>query len=166
VVLGVGAWLVLRMRAVEDARMMVRMALDLLILLVPLQFFLGDLHGLNTLHYQPAKVAAIERRYDTARPEPLTLFAIPDDRDGRMRYALDIPDLGSLIPTHSRDVHGVVLLGIPRQGTRRGRVPLRAHVGADRIYRLLSQRRLGSSRLPLGRVRIGAILECRAVELV
>jgi cytochrome bd ubiquinol oxidase subunit I len=103
VVLGVGAWLVRRMRAVEDGRMMMRMALDLLILLVPLQFFLGDQHGLNTLHYQPAKLAAIEGRYDTAGPAPLTLFGIPDDRNARMRFALDIPDLGSLILTHSRD---------------------------------------------------------------
>jgi cytochrome d ubiquinol oxidase subunit I len=103
VVLGVGAWLLLRRRAVEDARMMIRMALDLLIILVPLQFFLGDQHGLNTLAYQPAKLAAIEGRYETAAPAPLTLFGIPDDHAGRMRYALEIPVLGSLILTHSRD---------------------------------------------------------------
>ena len=46
---------------------MIAMALDLLIILVPLQIFLGDMHGLNTLEYQPAKLAAIEGRYDTAR---------------------------------------------------------------------------------------------------
>ena len=101
--LGVGAWLVHRMRAVEDGRMMMRMALDLLIILVPLQFFLGDQHGLNTLRYQPAKLAAIEGRYDTAGPAPLTLFGIPDDRNARMRFAVDVPQLGSLILTHSRD---------------------------------------------------------------
>jgi cytochrome bd ubiquinol oxidase subunit I len=82
---------------------MMRMALDLLILLVPVQFLLGDQHGLNTLHYQPAKLAAIEGRYETAGPAPLTLFGIPDDRDARMRFALDIPVLGSLVLTHSRD---------------------------------------------------------------
>src|SRR5215469_5863330 len=49
VVMGVGAWLLRRGRAIEDARMMMRMALGLLILLVPLQIFLGDQHGLNTL---------------------------------------------------------------------------------------------------------------------
>jgi cytochrome bd ubiquinol oxidase subunit I len=101
VVLGVGAWLVRRMRAVEDGRMMMRMALDLLILLVPLQFLLGDQHGLNTRAYQPAKLAAIEGRYDTTTPTPLTLFGIPDDRAERMRYAIEIPVLGSLILTHS-----------------------------------------------------------------
>jgi len=103
VVLGVGAWLLRRGRAVEDARMMMRMALDLLTLIVPLQMFLGDQHGLNTLEYQPAKVAAIEGRYDTVRPVPLTLFGIPDDDAATMRAAIEIPDLGSLILTHSWD---------------------------------------------------------------
>ena len=99
--LGVGAWLLRRGRAAEDARMMMRMALDLLILLVPLQIFLGDLHGLNTLEYQPAKLAAIEGRYDTAQPAPLTLFGIPDDAAATMHDAIEIPYLGSLILTHS-----------------------------------------------------------------
>ena len=101
VVMGVGAWLLRRGRAIEDARMMMRMALGLLILLVPLQIFLGDQHGLNTLEYQPAKLAAIEGRYDTAQPVPLTLFGIPDDAAATMRDAVEIPYLGSLILTHS-----------------------------------------------------------------
>jgi cytochrome d ubiquinol oxidase subunit I len=101
VVMGVGAWLLRRGRATEDARMMMRMALDLLILLVPLQIFLGDQHGLNTLEYQPAKLAAIEGRYDTAQPAPLTLFGIPDDVAATMRDAIEIPYLGSLVLTHS-----------------------------------------------------------------
>jgi cytochrome bd ubiquinol oxidase subunit I len=101
VVMGVGAWLLRRNRAAADARMMIRMALDLLIIIVPLQIFLGDQQGLNTLEYQPAKIAAIEGRYDTQRPTPLTVFGIPDDADATMRYAIEIPDLGSLILTHS-----------------------------------------------------------------
>jgi cytochrome d ubiquinol oxidase subunit I len=103
VVLGVGAYLVRREKGVGEARLMIRMALDLLIILVPLQIFLGDLHGLNTLEYQPAKLAAIEGRYDTVKPTPLTIFGIPDDKNATMRYALEIPDLGSLILTHSWD---------------------------------------------------------------
>lgn len=81
--------------------MMVRMALDLLIVIVPLQMFLGDQHGLNTREYQPAKLAAIEGRYDTAQPAPLTLFGIPDDETATMRAAIEIPEIGSLIVTHS-----------------------------------------------------------------
>jgi cytochrome bd ubiquinol oxidase subunit I len=101
VVMGVGAWLLRRGRTADGARMMMRMALNLLIILVPLQIFLGDQHGLNTLEYQPAKVAAIEGRYDTVQPTPLTLFGIPDDAAATMHDAIEIPYLGSLILTHS-----------------------------------------------------------------
>ena len=101
VVMGVGAWLLRRQRAVDEARMMIRMALDLLIIIVPLQMFIGDQHGLNTLEYQPAKVAAIEGRYDTVAPVPLTVFGIPDDAAATMHDDVEIPKLGSLILTHS-----------------------------------------------------------------
>jgi cytochrome bd ubiquinol oxidase subunit I len=101
VVMGVGAYLLRRGKSAEEARMMIRMALDLLIVLVPLQMLLGDLHGLNTLHYQPAKLAAIEGIYDTVQPAPLTLFGLPDDKAATMRDAVEIPEIGSLILTHS-----------------------------------------------------------------
>jgi cytochrome d ubiquinol oxidase subunit I len=101
VVMGVGAWLIRRQRGTDEARMMIRMALDLLIIIVPLQMFLGDQHGLNTLEYQPAKLAAIEGRYDTVAPVPLTVFGIPDDASATMRDDVEIPELGSLILTHS-----------------------------------------------------------------
>jgi cytochrome d ubiquinol oxidase subunit I len=101
VVLGVSAYLLRRDRSVEEARLMMRMALDLLIILVPLQMVLGDMHGINTLHYQPAKIAAIEGRYNTVKPTPLTLFGIPDDKTATMHDAIEIPHLGSLILTHS-----------------------------------------------------------------
>jgi cytochrome d ubiquinol oxidase subunit I len=103
VVLGVGAWLLRRNADNHEAGIMVSMALNLLIVLVPLQMVLGDLHGANTLAYQPAKFAAIEGRYDTVRPLPLTLFGIPDDMAGAMHYAVQIPVLGSLLLTHSQD---------------------------------------------------------------
>jgi cytochrome d ubiquinol oxidase subunit I len=69
--------------------------------LVPLQIVIGDEHGLNTLEHQPAKLAAIEARWDTARQVPLTLFAIPDQQNETNRFAIDVPYLGCLILTHS-----------------------------------------------------------------
>ena len=75
-------------------------------MLVPLQFVLGDAHGLNTLEYQPAKLAAIEAIWETHGRVPLNLFAIPDEKAETNRYELAIPDLGSLILTH--DPNGVV----------------------------------------------------------
>ena len=101
VVMGVGAYLIRRAKSIEESRPMIRMGLDLLILLVPLQILLGDQHGLNTLEHQPAKLAAIEGRYDTVHPTPLTLFGIPDDEAATMRYAVELPTLGSIILTHS-----------------------------------------------------------------
>jgi cytochrome d ubiquinol oxidase subunit I len=101
VVLGVGAWLVQRDRSALEARLMMRMALNLLVALVPLQMVVGDLHSANTGKYQPAKLAAIEGRYDNATPEPLTLFGIPDDATGTMRHAVQVPVLGSIVLTHS-----------------------------------------------------------------
>jgi cytochrome d ubiquinol oxidase subunit I len=103
VVLGVGAYLIRRGRFVEEGRTMLSMTLWLLTVLVPLQIIIGDQHGLNTLEYQPAKLAAIEARWETGTRVPLTLFAIPDDRAEANRYAIDVPVLGSLILTHSAD---------------------------------------------------------------
>ena len=101
VVLGVGAYLVRRGSAPEEARRIVRMALGFLTVFVPLQIVAGDLHGLNTRQYQPAKLAAIEGRWDTASPAPLTLFGIPDQGAERNRYEVEVPILGSLVLTHS-----------------------------------------------------------------
>jgi len=80
---------------------MVLMALGFLAVFVPLQIVLGDQHGLNTLEHQPAKVAAMEGRWDSVSPAPLTLFAIPQQAEERNAYAIDIPYLGSLILTHT-----------------------------------------------------------------
>jgi cytochrome d ubiquinol oxidase subunit I len=74
--------------------------------LTPLQIVIGDLHGLNTLEHQPAKIAAIEGIWETQAGAPLTLLGIPDEDSRHTRFALEIPRGASLILTHSRD--GVV----------------------------------------------------------
>ncbi|HTV98291.1 MAG TPA: cytochrome ubiquinol oxidase subunit I [Steroidobacteraceae bacterium] len=106
VVLGVGAYHLRRRTAGEEGRVMFSMALALLTVLVPLQVLLGDQQGLNTLKYQPTKLAAIEAHWDRESRAPLTLFAIPDARTESNRFAIEIPELGSLILTH--DPRGVV----------------------------------------------------------
>src|SRR5262249_8007933 len=75
----------------------------LLTVLVPLQIFLGDQHGLNTLQHQPAKLAAIEAHWETGSRVPLVLFAIPDDEAETNHYSIELPLVGSLILTHSLD---------------------------------------------------------------
>ncbi|HVL76174.1 MAG TPA: cytochrome ubiquinol oxidase subunit I [Noviherbaspirillum sp.] len=71
--------------------------------LIPLQIFVGDMHGLNTLKYQPAKIAAIEGIWHTERGAPLLLFALPDTAERANRYEIGIPKLASLILTHELD---------------------------------------------------------------
>lgn len=106
VVLGVGAYLLRRNRSVQEARIMMSMALWLLTFLVPLQMIIGDMHGLNTRDHQPAKLAAIEARWETGKRVPLALFAIPDDEAEHNNFTVEIPLLGSLILTH--DINGEV----------------------------------------------------------
>ncbi|HXP64747.1 MAG TPA: cytochrome ubiquinol oxidase subunit I [Steroidobacteraceae bacterium] len=114
VVLGVGAFLMKRGSAFAEGRVMVSMALWLLTALVPLQGFLGDAHGLNTREHQPAKLAAIEARWETGRGVPLTLFAIPDDKNETNHFAIEVPRLGSLILTHELDGEVRGLKAFPR----------------------------------------------------
>jgi cytochrome d ubiquinol oxidase subunit I len=84
----------------------VRSGLWIAAVLIPIQILAGDLHGLNTLEHQPAKVAAMEGLWETESGVPLVLFALPDE-DGRTnRLSIEIPKLASLILTHDPD--GVV----------------------------------------------------------
>ncbi|HYZ42186.1 MAG TPA: cytochrome ubiquinol oxidase subunit I [Stellaceae bacterium] len=100
VVLGVGAYTIRRALFRDEGRVMMTTALSLLIVLVPLQMFIGDQHGLNTREYQPAKLAGIEALWNTGSELPLTLFALNRERNN---YAIEVPYLGSLILTHSLD---------------------------------------------------------------
>lgn len=101
---GVGAWHLLRDRANPHARKMFSMAMWMAALVAPVQIFVGDLHGLNTLEHQPAKVMAMEGHY-TSHPSgaPLILFGLPSDEDQRVHYALEIPKASSLILKHDPD---------------------------------------------------------------
>jgi cytochrome d ubiquinol oxidase subunit I len=102
VVGAVGGWHLLRDRTNQASRTMFSMAMAMLIVVAPLQIVAGDFHGLNTLEYQPAKVAAMEGHFDP-HPEgraPLILFGIPDAENETVHYAVQIPYLSSLILTH------------------------------------------------------------------
>ncbi|MEO1575586.1 MAG: cytochrome ubiquinol oxidase subunit I, partial [Pseudomonadota bacterium] len=74
--------------------------------LIPIQIVVGDLHGLNTLEHQPAKVAAMEGLWETRSGAPLVLFGLPDEDTQSNRLAIEIPKLASFVLTHDPD--GVV----------------------------------------------------------
>jgi cytochrome d ubiquinol oxidase subunit I len=101
VVLGVSAWLIRQRKGAEEARVM-----RMLLFSMPLQIFLGDAQGLNTLEHQPTKLAAIEAHWTAERRAGLTLFAIPDQKAETNHFAIEVPLLGSLILTH--DPNGLV----------------------------------------------------------
>lgn len=82
---------------------MFSMALWIIAIIVPIQMEVGDQHGLNTFKHQPKKIAAIEGHYEDAKPAGLVLFGIPDDKNRKMDYSIEIPYLGSIIVTHSLD---------------------------------------------------------------
>jgi cytochrome d ubiquinol oxidase subunit I len=103
VVGGIGAWHLVKDTTSRGARVMFSMAMWMAALVAPIQIFAGDLHGLNTLEYQPAKVAAMEGHYESFTGAPLILFGIPDDEAEVTRYQIAIPKLGSLILTHHAD---------------------------------------------------------------
>lgn len=101
VVGGVGAWHLLRDRANQGARVMFAMAMGMVAVVAPLQILAGDLHGLNTLEHQPAKIMAMEGHF-ASHPEgaPLILFGIPDQQRAEVLGAVQIPKASSLILKH------------------------------------------------------------------
>ncbi len=103
VVGGVAAWHLLKDNASPAARKMFSMAMWMAVIVAPLQIAAGDIHGLNTLEYQPAKIAAMEGDYETSSGTPLILFGIPDDEAEVTRYQIAIPSLGAFILTHRAD---------------------------------------------------------------
>lgn len=98
-----GAWQLLRGRDKPAVRKMLSMAMWMILIAAPIQAVIGDYHGLNTLKYQPAKLAAMEGHWqnEPGKAVPLLLFGIPDMEAEQTRYAVGIPHLGSVILTHS-----------------------------------------------------------------
>ncbi len=106
VVLGAAAYHLRRGRFIDEGRTMLSMTLWLVSVLVPLQIVIGDLHGLNTIEHQPAKIAAMEGLWNTTARAPAVLFAIPDEAAETNRFEVAIPGLASLYLRH--DLDGVV----------------------------------------------------------
>ncbi|MEM1437934.1 MAG: cytochrome ubiquinol oxidase subunit I [Pseudomonadota bacterium] len=100
---GLSAYRWLRGDKTEAVKSTLRTGVVMAALLAPLQIVAGDLHGLNTLEHQPAKVAAMEGVWETQKGAPLVLFALPDEDTKQNRFAIEIPKLASLILTHDLD---------------------------------------------------------------
>jgi cytochrome bd ubiquinol oxidase subunit I len=103
---GISAWRMARKVDGPATKAVLKTGVVIAAALSPLQVFIGDLHGLNTLEHQPAKIAAIEGIWHTEQGAPLTLFGIPDEDEKTTHFAIEIPKGASLILTH--DANGKV----------------------------------------------------------
>ncbi len=106
VVGGVGAFYLWKKRHIPQARIMLGMATIMAVLVAPTQLVVGDLHGINTLKHQPAKIAAMEGIWETEKGASLRLVGWPDAKEEKTTYSIEIPKLASLILTH--DLNGEV----------------------------------------------------------
>ena len=100
---GLCAWQLIKGSATGGTHKALRTAVIAASVAMPLQFLAGDMHGLNTLEHQPAKIAALEGIWHTEKTAPLTLFGFPDEEARTTHYAVKIPKLASLILAHDMD---------------------------------------------------------------
>ncbi len=113
VVAGVSAFHLWQRRHLRTARTAFSMAMWAALVLAPAQIIIGDMHGRNTLQYQPTKLAAMEGLWDTGKGVPAVLFAWPDMTEARNRFAVEVPHLASLYLTHSWDGEVQGLTAVP-----------------------------------------------------
>jgi len=110
---GVSAIYLLKGKHREGATLMLKLAVGFAAIAVPLQIFVGDLHGLKVHEHQPVKLAAIEGHWETHRGAPLILFAWPDPQLEKNHFEVSVPKLGSLIITHDLDGEIAGLKSVP-----------------------------------------------------
>jgi cytochrome d ubiquinol oxidase subunit I len=116
VVGAVGAFHLMRDRHLPGARVMFSMAMWMATLVAPIQILAGDQHGLDTLAHQPVKIMGMEGHFQSHKDgAPLYLFGLPDQAAGEVKYAIEVPKLGSLILKHSLDAPMAGLDTVPRE---------------------------------------------------
>jgi cytochrome d ubiquinol oxidase subunit I len=138
---GIFSYYIIKNKYLEVTKKGFSLALWVLLIIVPLQIFMGDMHGLNTIKHQPLKIAAMEGLWETSKGAPTVLFGIPSEELEENLYSLEIPKLFSIILTH--DPNGEVK-GIKEwpKGSRPN-IPLvfytfRIMVGLDFIFLFIS----------------------------
>ncbi|WIF70416.1 cytochrome ubiquinol oxidase subunit I [Proteus vulgaris] len=111
------AWHLLKGNKTSAMKKMLSMSLWMILILAPIQALIGDVHGLNTLKHQPAKIAAIEGHWENkpGKATPLILFGMPDMDAEETKYKIEIPYLGSMILTHSLEKQVPALKEFPKE---------------------------------------------------
>ncbi len=97
---GISAYRLIKGDNKKSVKQALNFSVTLAAVLIPIQIFVGDLHGLNTFKHQPAKVAAMEGVWQTDTGIPLLLFAIPNQEKRENSFEVRVPNLASIILTH------------------------------------------------------------------
>jgi cytochrome d ubiquinol oxidase subunit I len=97
---GISAYRLLKGDNKKSVKQALNFSVTLAAILIPIQIFVGDLHGLNTFENQPAKVAAMEGVWETDTSVPLLLFAIPNEQTRENSFEVKVPNMASIILTH------------------------------------------------------------------
>jgi len=103
VVAGVSAWYLLKQKYEQHSKFSLLSALTIIVLVAPLQIIAGHAHGVNTLEYQPVKVAAMEGIWENETGANLRLFGWPNEKTEKTEYSIEIPKLASLVLHGSTD---------------------------------------------------------------
>jgi len=162
VVGGVGAWHLLKRQDTPQVRTMFSMAMWMAALVAPVQLFVGDEHGINTLEHQPMKIAAMEGHYQShPNGAPLILFGIPDDKNQRMRAVIELPKVSSLILKHDLNAP----LGGLDQARPEDRPPVKILFWSFRIMVGLGMLMIGLGLLSLAARVFGGLYRWKPLHL-
>ena len=95
---GIGAFYLLSHRHQEFGKLSVKTAVVAGVILSLTQLFpTGDLNGANVVRYQPAKLAAMEGLFDTAKGAPLAILGMPDSETGKLIDPVYVPEFLSFL---------------------------------------------------------------------
>ena len=100
---GIFSYYLIRQRHLKVSKKGFSLSMWILLIAMPLQILIGDLHGLNTLKHQPLKIAAMEGLWNTTKGAPTILFGLPSQKLERNLFSIEIPKMSSIILTHSMD---------------------------------------------------------------
>jgi cytochrome d ubiquinol oxidase subunit I len=102
-VAGICAWFLLKESNTIFYRRSLYLALIMAALIAPLQVVVGDFKGQSVARHQPAKLAAMEAHWNTNTEggAAFVAFAIPDMEREVNRWEVTVPNLLSVLTTHS-----------------------------------------------------------------
>ena len=100
---GISAYRLIKGDNKKSVKQALNFSVTLAAILIPIQIFVGDLHGLNTLKHQPAKIAAMEGVWETETGVPLLLFALPNEKTRDNSFEIKVPNMASIILTHDAE---------------------------------------------------------------